>query len=178
MWAKYSKKSGFTIVELLIVIVVIAVLAAITVVAHNGIQTRSKTTKVNTDIANLVKAIQSARISVDGPLLGITGTGCSGCSFPYTVTDTTPYNTLPKTHACWVRYYSKLDAIAAAAGANLNSLKAGDPWGNPYWIDENEAEGGGCGLGRDSIRSVGSSGYVAGATFVGQVTVPYYTPGC
>jgi prepilin-type N-terminal cleavage/methylation domain-containing protein len=35
-------KSGFTIVELLIVIVVIAILAAITAVAFNGIQSRAK----------------------------------------------------------------------------------------------------------------------------------------
>ena len=36
------KDRGFTIVELLIVIVVIAILAAITIVAFNGIQNRSK----------------------------------------------------------------------------------------------------------------------------------------
>ncbi|MCA9336117.1 prepilin-type N-terminal cleavage/methylation domain-containing protein, partial [Candidatus Saccharibacteria bacterium] len=40
-WAK-NKKTGFTIVELLIVIVVIAILAAITIVAYNGIQQRSR----------------------------------------------------------------------------------------------------------------------------------------
>ena len=34
-------KRGFTIVELLIVIVVIAILAAISVVAYNGVQERS-----------------------------------------------------------------------------------------------------------------------------------------
>lgn len=38
------KQSGFTIVELLIVIVVIGILAAITIVAYNGIQNRAKTT--------------------------------------------------------------------------------------------------------------------------------------
>lgn len=40
LWAK--KQNGFTIVELLIVVVVIAILAAITVVAYNGIQNRAK----------------------------------------------------------------------------------------------------------------------------------------
>jgi prepilin-type N-terminal cleavage/methylation domain-containing protein len=36
------KQQGFTIVELLIVIVVIGILAAITIVAYNGIQNRGK----------------------------------------------------------------------------------------------------------------------------------------
>jgi prepilin-type N-terminal cleavage/methylation domain-containing protein len=36
-----KKNDGFTIVELLIVIVVIGILAAITIVAYNGVQTRA-----------------------------------------------------------------------------------------------------------------------------------------
>lgn len=40
-WAQ--KQTGFTIVELLVVIVIIGILAAITIVAYNGIQDRAKT---------------------------------------------------------------------------------------------------------------------------------------
>lgn len=46
-------RSGFTIVELLIVIVVIGVLAGITVVAYNGVQARA----VNSEKASEVKTI-------------------------------------------------------------------------------------------------------------------------
>ncbi|MCA9336234.1 prepilin-type N-terminal cleavage/methylation domain-containing protein, partial [Candidatus Saccharibacteria bacterium] len=42
MKIRKHRLSGFTIVELLIVIVVLAILAAITIVAYNGIQQRSR----------------------------------------------------------------------------------------------------------------------------------------
>jgi len=43
-------QAGFTLVELLIVIVVIAILAAITVIAYNGIQTKAHTTVLMSDL--------------------------------------------------------------------------------------------------------------------------------
>ena len=48
--------SGFTIVELLIVIVVIAILAAITIVAYNGIQDRAKVTQQVGAVQQYVRA--------------------------------------------------------------------------------------------------------------------------
>ncbi|OYW85009.1 hypothetical protein B7Z17_03085, partial [Candidatus Saccharibacteria bacterium 32-49-10] len=60
-WAQ--KQTGFTIVELLIVIVIIAILAAITIVAFNGIQTRAQNSKIRSDLAMFSKAIQAARVS-------------------------------------------------------------------------------------------------------------------
>lgn len=54
-WAR--KTTGFTIVELLIVIVVIAILAAITIIAYNGIQTRAENTKTTNAVEAYVKAL-------------------------------------------------------------------------------------------------------------------------
>lgn len=44
--------SGFTIVELLVVIVVIAILATITIVAYNGIQNSAYDSAIKSDLAN------------------------------------------------------------------------------------------------------------------------------
>ena len=53
------KKSGFTIVELLIVIVVIAILAAITVVAYTGINQRATTSTRASTARTLSNAIEN-----------------------------------------------------------------------------------------------------------------------
>lgn len=49
---------GFTIVELLIVIVIIGILAALVVVAYNGMQTRAKNTKTMSAANSWVKIIK------------------------------------------------------------------------------------------------------------------------
>lgn len=50
--------SGFTIVELLIVIIVIAILAAITLVVYTGMQTRAENTKTMNAVTTYVKALK------------------------------------------------------------------------------------------------------------------------
>lgn len=67
---------GFTIVELLIVIVVIAILAAITIVAYNGVQQRAKNSQVVSGVNAYIKALHLYKVdngsypSINNPCLG------------------------------------------------------------------------------------------------------------
>lgn len=60
-----KKKKGFTIVELLIVIVVIGILAAITIVAFNGISSRARASSASSALSQAAKKI--AVWQVDNP---------------------------------------------------------------------------------------------------------------
>lgn len=57
-----NRSRGFTIVELLIVIVVIAILAAISIVAYNGIQNRAHSSSVETDLSSNAKKFEMFKI--------------------------------------------------------------------------------------------------------------------
>jgi prepilin-type N-terminal cleavage/methylation domain-containing protein len=57
VYTSYKKQSGFTIVELLIVVVVIAILAAIAIVSYNGIQNRAKASAAQSTVSQAAKKI-------------------------------------------------------------------------------------------------------------------------
>lgn len=152
---QWAKKSGFTIVELLIVVVVIAILAAVTIVAYSGIQTQSREAKIQADLASLKKAVMAARNSTGKTFYGISGATytASGCT---TLAAGTDIRTLDSSHTCWARYAQTLDLISTASGMNIRGLV--DPWGRPYFIDENEGEGGGCSMDSLSVYALPNSG--------------------
>lgn len=74
-----QKQRGFTIVELLIVIVVIAILAAITIVAYNGVQARGRDARRVSDMQAIVKALEMYKAdNGQYPVVAYSGTGSLG----------------------------------------------------------------------------------------------------
>ena len=68
-----NTKSGFTIVELLIVVVVIAILAAITIVSYNGITTRANASAAKATASTWQKKIELYQAETS--------------SYPYSISD-------------------------------------------------------------------------------------------
>ncbi|OYX40575.1 hypothetical protein B7Y94_06170, partial [Candidatus Saccharibacteria bacterium 32-49-12] len=57
-----KRAHGFTIVELLIVIVVIGILAAISIVAYNGVSNSAHDAAVKADLSNIAKGFEIYKI--------------------------------------------------------------------------------------------------------------------
>lgn len=66
---------GFTIIELLVVIVVIAILAAITVSAFNGVQNRTYDASVRSDLNQIAKKMEIYKTSSSASTYPIATTG-------------------------------------------------------------------------------------------------------
>jgi len=83
---------GFTIVELLIVVVVIAILAAITIVAYNGIANRAKESAVMSSASQAYKKVKSHSIlngdAVPGSLATVGITEGDGSNYQYSTSGT------------------------------------------------------------------------------------------
>lgn len=84
MKSKTQPNHGFTIVELLVVIVVIGVLASIVTVAYGSVTQRARDTERLSEIASIEKALELYYTDNGGyPKCGSTGPNLS----PYTLTD-------------------------------------------------------------------------------------------
>lgn len=115
---------GFTIVELLIVIVVIAILAAISIVAYNGVQARGKTSAAASAAASLDKkmeiynAVNSQYPNVAGTITCTsTGAACGTQNSVATTTSSDWYSPYAATMAL-----NGVAASAMAAPTNVNTL--------------------------------------------------------
>lgn len=181
MKVKVSHRGGFTIIELLVVIVIIGLLSSLVVIAYGGVRQRSVSAAQQADLSNLKKAIMAARINTDKTLGEITGAYWSAepCLYIWdggNTTNTVP-RLLPKDGLCWMSYYGMINAIQAASGMNIENLKKGDPNGNPYYIDESEGEPrfGACGQ-RDTVALFSNTN--ADLDFDSWHDIPFYSVVC
>jgi general secretion pathway protein G len=104
---KLNRKYGFTIVELLVVIVVIAVLAAITIVAYNGIQARARDSQRDQDIKTVAKALELYYID-NGQYPAIAPNGSTGAGLGNYWATTTDGSWSVLASALAPKYLSKL----------------------------------------------------------------------
>ena len=115
-WAK--NKQGFTIVELLIVVVVIAILAAITIVAFNGIQNRARDAALKSEVTDARKQ------------LGIFAT-TNGDTFPSAINSCPT----PASGAACILNNSK-NTLSYNGSGNSFCFSAADANGNSYFVTQ------------------------------------------
>lgn len=109
MYVRYKKQAGFTIVELLIVVVVIAILAVITIVAYTGIQNRARDSSTAAQLSSAARKVELARVD-------------NGDRYPVTITNLG----LPASSGESYTYYTdpnqSVYCLALKKGASVTSV--------------------------------------------------------
>jgi type IV pilus assembly protein PilA len=132
----HKTQQAFTIVELLIVIVIIAVLAAVTIVAFNGVQRRANTSSAQTSANNFAKkahlyATETGNYPATSSVL--TGAGAAGLSYYLTgVTVSSSAITAAPTDATTHNYW-RCGTAAAAAATSLATVTTVTGAQIKYW---------------------------------------------
>ena len=127
---KMKKEGGFTIVELLIVIVIIGILAALVIVAYNGIQDRARAAQYQTDAQAIQKKAEAYAADNNGTYPTTAGnfsgqlaalpTGVS--VFFVTNTTSNMINTIKST--AFATPASETNAMSIVSGAKTYAVKA------------------------------------------------------
>jgi prepilin-type N-terminal cleavage/methylation domain-containing protein len=136
---KHRHRAAFTIVELLIVIVVIGVLAAITVVAYNGIQQRARASQATSALSQAKKKLELYKVDngsypVSGSLASA-GVADADVDYQYTSSGTTYCLTATIASVS----YKATDSAAASPGGCAGHGQGGVAAITNYYTDPKPA---------------------------------------
>lgn len=130
---KSNRTSGFTIVELLIVIVVIGILAAIVIVAFNGVNDRAKNTSAISEMKQWHKLFEVYKATYGTYPVLADGGYCLGTGFPNGYCQYTPgpspYSYAENTGATIITELAKVGAPPRASSKHVVDSVVG-PWVN------------------------------------------------
>ncbi|MDO5344095.1 MAG: type II secretion system protein [Candidatus Saccharibacteria bacterium] len=129
-----NKTKGFTLVELLIVIVVIAILAAISIVAYNGVTQKARDDERATNARNLLNAAASYQSDKDNwPDVANDLKGYSVIRLDKTLIDATDDNDPTNTNKNHYGYVFCKDGTTTTNKAEATGVKVS------YWKDADGA---------------------------------------
>lgn len=164
---------AFTLLEIVIVLGIIGVLATVGAASFRNTIDDTRVARAETDLKDVKKGIESARVK-SGRLFGqITGNYCSFCTACPAGVD---LRNVPDTNACMVRWMNVVNTVSAAGYGDINKYTR-DPWGSPYVVDENDGEYVSNPCRKDWVRSVGPDGlFTTGDDII--IYLATYHPSC
>jgi prepilin-type N-terminal cleavage/methylation domain-containing protein len=123
-----KQKTGFTIVELLIVIVVIAILATLTIVAFNSVQQRARESSVKTALSQAKRKLETYKVDngtypLTGNLASAQLSNSSTLTYDYTSNGTTYCMTATEATTS----YQTTESTAATTGGCAGHAQGGAP---------------------------------------------------
>ena len=116
MATKNIKLKGFTIIELLVVIVVIGILAAITIVSFAGVTNRGYTASGQAAANNV---ISKAILYKNGPAISGGSNGLAGSNYPLKISTLTA---LATTDPAYLSGVTSVTTLTAAPGSPYNTV--------------------------------------------------------
>ncbi len=132
-----KKQSGFTLIEMLIVITILGILIAALIPKVVGLKQKANNTKAQSDLKTISVWVLQAEINTNKLLKDITWSICT----EFTCRGlSTPLWSLASNHACRINWMTSISIIAQEAGEAKAEDFFVDPWWAPYLLDENEAE--------------------------------------
>lgn len=122
---------GFTIVELLIVIVVIGILVAIVVVAYMGITNQARESKLSADLRNIKQGISRLELNTGGVVFG-----CPSRTFgPEGSVNNANSGLVSQPTGGTVNETCTWSSSAVSDWKGPYFQLSNDPWGRSYYVD-------------------------------------------